>query len=54
MAALLLVSTALTKRIDDLRSEMLGRFDALGKLFGEWLRRMEEVIDARLKHLEER
>ena len=42
------------KRLDDLRFDMNARFVALERLFDEKLRHMEDVIDARLKHLEER
>lgn len=45
---------------DDLRNEMAIRFEAINQRFDDmkdlWraeLRRMEEVFDARLKHLEE-
>ena len=41
------------KRLDDLRSDMNTRFEALERLFDEKLRHMEDVIDARLKHLEQ-
>lgn len=48
-------------RIDDLRSEMNRRFDGVDRQFDDikemWrseLRRVEEVIDARLKHFEDR
>lgn len=48
-------------RLSDLRSHMDSRFDAVNKRFDDakdmWraeLHRAEEVIDARLKHLEER
>lgn len=48
-------------RLSDLRSHMDSRFDAVNKRFDDakdmWraeLHRVEEVIDARLKHLEER
>lgn len=37
-------------RIDGLRNEMNARFDAQK----EGLHRVEEVLDARLKHIEER
>ena len=47
-------------RLTDLRSHMDSRFDAVNKRFDDakdmWraeLHRVEEVIDARLKHLEE-
>jgi hypothetical protein len=48
-------------RLSDLRSHMDARFDAVNQRFDDakemWrseLHRVEEVIDARLKHLEER
>jgi len=41
------------RRIDDLRSHMDTRFSSTDALFTERLRRVEEVLDARLKHLEE-
>ena len=48
-------------RIDDLRAHMDARFNEVDRRFDDmrdtWrseLRRVEEVIDARLKHLEER
>jgi hypothetical protein len=48
-------------RLSDLRSHMDGRFNAVEQRFEElkemWrteLRRVEEVLDARLKHLEAR
>ena len=47
-------------RLSDLRSHMDSRFDAVNKRFDDakdmWraeLHRVEEVLDARLKHLEE-
>jgi precorrin isomerase len=42
------------RQIDALRQEMNARFDASSSLFTEQLRRVEQVLDARLKHLEER
>ena len=41
-------------RIDDLRSHMDSRFDEMRSTWTSELRRVEEVLDARLKHLEER
>ncbi|HUA83536.1 MAG TPA: hypothetical protein VMB85_06715 [Bryobacteraceae bacterium] len=41
-------------RINDLRSHMDARFDDMRDMWRGELRRVEEVIDARLKHLEER
>lgn len=43
----------LSKRIDDFRLHVDSRFSATDALFTERLRRVEEVMDARLKHLEE-
>ena len=43
----------LNKRIDELRADMDRRFDAMEKLFTEILFRVEQVMDARIKHLEE-
>lgn len=43
----------LNKRIDDFRLHMDSRFSATDALFTERLRRVEDVMDARLKHLEE-
>ncbi len=40
-------------RLSDLRSHMDARFDDMRKMWRGELRRVEEVIDARLKHLEE-
>ncbi len=44
----------LSKQIDLLRLDMIARFESQDRLFSERLRRVEEVLDARLKHLEER
>jgi len=41
-------------RLSDLRSHMDGRFDDMRDMWRAELRRVEEVLDARLKHLEER
>jgi hypothetical protein len=41
-------------RIGDLRSHMDSRFDDMRATWHSELRRVEEVLDARLKHLEER
>ena len=43
----------LNKRIDELRADIEHRFDGIEKLFTEKLLRVEQVMDARLKHLEE-
>jgi len=40
-------------RITDLRVHMDVRFDAMDKLFTEKLRRVEEIMDARLTRIEE-
>jgi len=41
------------KRIDDLGRRMDQRFDMMEKLFTEKLLRVEQVMDARIKHLED-
>ena len=41
-------------RIGDLRSHMDSRFDDMRATWHSELHRVEEVLDARLKHLEER
>ena len=41
-------------RLTDLRSHMDSRFDDMRATWQSGLRRVEEVIDARLKHLEQR
>ncbi len=41
-------------RITELRSHMDARFDDMRETWRSELHRVEEVIDARLKHLEER
>ena len=41
-------------RLTDLRNHLDMRFDEMRDLWRSELRRVEEVIDARLKHLEER
>ena len=41
-------------RINDFRSHMDSRFDEMRATWHSELRRVEEVLDARLKHLEER
>ena len=41
-------------RLGDLRSHMDSRFDDMRATWQSELRRVEEVLDARLKHLEER
>lgn len=42
------------RRIDDLRDTMNKRFDDSQAVWRAELHRVEEVLDARLKHLEER
>ena len=46
--------TDTNRRIDEFRTDMFGRFDAMERLFTEKLLRVEQVLDARLKHLEDR
>jgi hypothetical protein len=41
-------------RLSGLRADMNARFDDLKDTWRAELRRVEEVLDARLKHLEER
>jgi hypothetical protein len=41
-------------RISDLRAHLDTRFDDMREMWRSELRRVEEVLDARLKHLEER
>jgi hypothetical protein len=41
-------------RLNDLRGHMDARFDDMRETWRSELRRVEEVLDARLKHLEER
>jgi len=41
-------------RLNDLHSHMDARFDDMRERWRSELRRVEEVLDARLKHLEER
>jgi len=41
-------------RLSDLRSHMDQRFDDMKDMWRSELHRVEEVLDARLKHLEER
>ena len=63
MVALATVPTMLTvlmgilvnnSRLSDLRNHLDVRFDDMRAAWQAELRRVEEVIDARLKHLEER
>jgi hypothetical protein len=61
ISLILFVHTSLNRRIDDLTTRMSEgyaamnqRFDDLRDLWRAKLRRVEEVLDARLKHLEER
>jgi hypothetical protein len=46
--------TDMNTRISELRSHMDARFDDMRATWQAELRRVEEVLDARLKHLEER
>ncbi len=46
--------TSTDARIGDLRSHVDHRFDEMRDTWRSELRRVEEVLDARLKHLEER
>jgi hypothetical protein len=48
------IDRRLIARIDDLRSHMDARFDDMRTTWQSELRRVEEVLDARLKHLEAR
>jgi hypothetical protein len=48
------IDRKLDARIDDLRSHMDARFDDMRATWQSELRRVEEVLDARLKHLETR
>jgi hypothetical protein len=41
-------------RLGDLRAHMDSRFDDMKDMWRSELHRVEEVLDARLKHLEER
>jgi hypothetical protein len=57
--AVLLAMLQNNRSIDSLRREMVSRFDSVDRRFDDmrdlWraeLRRVEEVLDARLKHLE--
>jgi hypothetical protein len=45
--------SGLSKRIEELRADVDRRFDAMEKLLTEKLFRVEQVMDARIKHLEE-
>jgi len=48
------IDRRLNARIDDLRAHMDARFDDMRVTWQSELRRVEEVLDARLKHLEAR
>lgn len=48
------MNRALNARIDELRAHMDSRFDDMRDTWRAELHRVEEVIDARLKHLEDR
>ena len=41
------------RRIDELRGDISRQFEAMEKLLTEKLLRVEQVMDARLKHLED-
>jgi hypothetical protein len=43
----------LNSRISELRADIGGRLDGMERLFTEKLLRVEQAMDARLKHLEE-
>jgi len=50
-----LISTLINNsRLTDLRAHMDTRFDDMRDMWRSELHRVEEVLDARLKHLEER
>jgi hypothetical protein len=51
--ALSLQTSQFNHRIDDLKAQLNQRFDDLRDLWRAELRRVEEVLDARLKHIEE-
>ena len=44
----------MNSRMDDLRAHMDARFDDMKDMWRSELHRVEEVLDARLRHLEER
>jgi hypothetical protein len=48
------IDRRLNARIDDLRAHMDARFDDMRATWQSELRRVEEVLDARLKHIEAR
>ena len=48
------MNSGLNGRIDDLHSHMDARFNDMQAMWRSELHRVEEVLDARLKHLEER
>jgi hypothetical protein len=50
----LVVYTLLSNRIAAMEAAVNQRFDDLRDLWRSELRRVEEILDARLKHLEER
>ena len=50
----LLLQASVNKRLDDFRETMAQRFTAQDQLFTEKLRRVEEVLDARLKLIEDK
>lgn len=51
---LLLFSAVINARLTAMEASLNKRFDDMRDLWRAELRRVEEVIDARLKHLEER
>jgi flagellar capping protein FliD len=44
----------MNSRLDDLRADMDAKFDDMKDMWRSELHRVEEVLDARLRHLEER
>jgi hypothetical protein len=48
------MNSGLNGRIDDLHSHMDARFNDMQAMWRSELHRVEEVLEARLKHLEER
>jgi hypothetical protein len=46
--------TETNARINELRSDMNQRFEEMKNLWRSELHRVEEILDARLKHIEER
>jgi hypothetical protein len=54
MLAVLVGILTNNSRLTDLRVHVDSRFDEMREVWRSELRRVEEVLDARLKHLEER